>query len=129
MDNLAKQKAELMSQYGLTDKMLQQKCSEEHLYEIEQFIPVDEVGYHLPKVDRVTLGDINDDYDKAYQRRRRLIEEWVGRNGDDANYDSMITAMIKARKINDATTVCKMLAGQSKVILYERGTHFILPNL
>ena len=106
-------KAKLMSQYGLKHEVLQQKCSEEHLYEMEKFISVQEVGYHLPKIGTVDLKDIEDDYkEAARRRRRRLVRLWVERNGDKANYDSMITAMIKAEKLDQATDVCKLLSSK-----------------
>ena len=107
------EKQKLMSQCKITDSMLQQKCSEEHLLEIEKFISWQEVGRRLPKIGRAGVMDIErDGFDEA-KRRQKLIDMWAQKTGDEATYDQMVTAMIKAEKINEATKVCKLLTPQS----------------
>lgn len=74
------------------------------------FITWRDVGFRLPGIDRkVDLGDIEKDgYDEA-DKRRKLVSLWEERNGDDATYGVMITAMVKAGKVDEATKVCKLL--------------------
>lgn len=58
------------------------------------------------------LSDINAiDRDGKYEadKRRLLVDLWEERCGDDATYDAMITAMLKAGKMNEATNLCKLL--------------------
>ena len=106
---MEEEKAKLMSRYSLTDEMLRRRCSQEHINEIAKFISVQEVGRHLPNIDIVALGDFEIDYSKESRRRTALLRLWVENNGDGATYDSLITAMITAEKIQQATDVCRML--------------------
>ena len=57
--------------------------------------------------------DIEKDGFDEVKRRQKLIDMWAEKNGDEATYDQMVTAMIKAEKINEATKVCKLLTPQS----------------
>ena len=107
------EKTKLLQSYGLTERMLKKKCSEDHMYKIEKFISWREVGRHLPNISRHDLRGIDhsghDDEDKRY----RLLDKWEEKNGDDATYDVMITAMLKAEKKDQATEVCKLLATEA----------------
>ena len=104
-------KAKLMKKYNLTDSTLQTKVSDDHINEIAKFVSWEDVGRHLDKIGRPGVEDIQKDGDNEDKRRRLLVDRWEDKNGDDATYDSMVTAMIKAEKIDEATEVCKLLAG------------------
>ena len=102
-------KYKLMWDYNLTGDMLKIRCSDEHIYEIEKFISWAEVGRHLPSIGGVDLINMNVGGRTELQKRQRLIALWEERNGDEATYDVLIDAMIKAQKLNEATKVCKLL--------------------
>ena len=76
---------------------------------IAKFISVQEVGCHLPNINIVALEDFEKNYSEESRRRTALLRLWVESNGDGATYDSLITAMITAEKIQQATNVCRML--------------------
>ena len=49
------------------------------------------------------------DFRYQEEKRGRLIDIWLQKNGDDATYDDMITAMLKAEYKEHATSVCSLL--------------------
>ena len=101
---------QLIRKYKLTEYMLLQKCSQDHMLEIMGFISWRDVGPRLPGVDRkVDLSDIQKDGHDESDKRRRLVSLWEERNGDTATYDVMLTAMVLAGKVDEATRVCQLL--------------------
>ena len=85
VDEVQKQKIDLMKRYNLTDNMIKCKCSEDHILEIQKFVSWKVVGPYLPKIKR--LSDINAiDRDGKYEadKRRLLVDLWEERCGDDA---------------------------------------------
>ena len=56
----------------------------------------------------ITREDIHG-IDGGYGRRSRLVYRWKERNGSNATYHAVITAMLAARKRNEAETVCRLL--------------------
>ena len=102
-------RAALVVKYGLTEAELAQKCSDEHMLDIGEFISWQDVGPHLPDISKDDVEDVHKDGFDQTDRRRRLMSLWEERNGEDATYDAMITAMTKARKNDEAERVCKLL--------------------
>ena len=103
-------KTELMQHYNLTECILQKKCSKNHIMEMGKYISWNEVGRYLPRIETTDIKDIDCNGTDQKDKRRRLLDLWEERNADDATYDVMITAMLKARKKEEATKVC-VLAG------------------
>ena len=101
---------QLLQKYQLTDDRLRQKCSDDHLKEIAQFISWREVGPCLPEINlSVDLEGIDRDGYNEAGKRWMLVNLWEERNGDDATYHVMITSMERARKRDETTKVCKLL--------------------
>ena len=98
-----------MQDYNLTEAMLNTRCSDGHINDIEQFISWREVGRHLPGIEKVELKDMEVDGRTEPQRRGKVMALWEERNGDKTTYGVLITAMITAKKIDEATNVCKLL--------------------
>ena len=76
---------------------------------IKQFIAWREVGPFLQEIERIHMKDIDRDGFDESDKRRRLIDKWEDLNGDEATYDVLITAMLRAKEKEDATKVCKLL--------------------
>ena len=106
---MAADKAKLLESYNLTESLLQVKCSEEHIAKIQEFISWDRVGRHLSRIDRRDLRDIKRDGRDQESKRGLLLDMWEDKNGDNATYDAMITAMLKAEEVAEATKVCQLL--------------------
>ena len=103
--------AQLLQKYQLTDDRLRQKCSDDHLKEIAQFISWREVGPCLPEINwSVDLEDIDRDGYNEAERRRMLVNLWKQRNGDGATYHVMITAMDRARRRDNVCQLASIVA-------------------
>ena len=107
--NTDEEKTLLIQKYKLTDRLLQRKCSEDHMHNIAAFISWSEVGYYLCNIEGQDIEDIDKDCRSQQQKRWKLLNKWEEGNGDDATYDALITAMLRARKRSEATDVCKLL--------------------
>ena len=109
MDSVEQEKVDLMEAYNLTESMVKVKCSKDHSLEVEKFISWRYVGPHLDKIETHDIKDIDEDgYDQA-DKRRMLVYLWHERCGDNATYDALITAMLKAGRKNEATDICNLL--------------------
>ena len=102
-------KAELMENYGLTHAMLKQKCSEDDRLAIMEFVGWNEVGKFPSRITATNLEDIDVECRKENKKREALVDLWLEKNGDDATYDNMVTAMLRAHNKQQATTVCDLL--------------------
>jgi hypothetical protein len=53
--------------------------------------------------------DVEQDGRTAAQKKRMMLEKWEDRNGDAATFDGLITAMLDAGELGQATEVCQLL--------------------
>ena len=60
----------------------------------------------LSRVDRANVDQNGRD---AAQKKRKMLETWQSRKGDGATFDRLITAMVEAGEVGQATEVCKLL--------------------
>ena len=111
MTESKRQKEELVRRYNLTEEMLQQKVTDEHMLDIQEFIKSwREVGPFLSGIEQQNLDDIDrENGDDEREKRRKFIHKWEDANGPDATYDNMIFAMVRAMKKDEATKVCQLL--------------------
>ena len=103
---------ELKSDYDLTDEMLNEKCSEQHTFALEDIIS----DWKLvgPRLQGIEQQDIHDNVKGSEKlKRRELLKEWHQRNGDKATYRDMVRALLLEKKVEDATKVCKLLLPQN----------------
>ena len=118
----AQEKVELLREYDITERKVKTKCSDEHMLEIEGFISWRQVGPRLSKINdsdnKQDMNDIEINGKDEADKRRKLITLWEERNGNDATYDDLITAMLKAGKKDEATKVCKLLKSGQHVLWY-----------
>ena len=102
------QKKDLTQRYQLTQDVLNQPVSEEHILEIRKTIPWRDVGPYLlgtgPKFE-----DIHRDGHDEEDKRRLTLAKWQETEGNDATYDRLIEAMVKAEKNKAASEVCCLI--------------------
>ena len=108
MADIMADKQRLVTRYHLTQNELNRKISSEHILVIQQTISWRQVGKFLLK--RVTLDDIQKDGTDETTRRDMMLAKWQERFGNDATYDKLIDAMIKAEKIEEAEGVCNLIS-------------------
>lgn len=101
-------KEDLIRQYHLTQGVLNKPVSDEHILEVQKTIPWREVGPYLlgrgPKFD-----DIDRDGHDEEEKRKLTLDKWQDMLGDDATYDGLIEAMVKAGKNRAASEVCNLI--------------------
>lgn len=61
-----------------------------------------------------TLKDINDVPGKENEKRLPFLRLWHQRNGSDATYKTLISALLEIKCVLDAENVCKLLSTVSK---------------
>ena len=101
---------ELARQLGVSEGSLRAPVSENDLLEIATVISWREVGLRLREITRGDIHDIDRDGYDGPEKRSKMVDLWVVRNGSNATYHAMITAMLKARKRGEAESVCRLLA-------------------
>ena len=109
---------DLARKRGIDPGALMKRVTDEHLLDIAQFIQWKDVGRRLKNIGTQTISDIDIDGHDQADRRSRLIDLWVDRNGDDATYHQMITAMLAANMKADAEKVCNLLNGEKALFLF-----------
>ena len=92
------------------------KCSDGHRVEIAEFVSWREVGPRLKEIKELDIEDISREKCGEKENRKKLLHLWVERNGSDATYGAIITAMLRARKRDEAERVCELL---------KMGKHFL----
>ena len=108
---------ELKKKHSLTDKVLQQKITKEHSFAVDQFISWRIVGPKLPRMKQRDVNDIDVEVRggarEEARKRRKFMDLWKEKNGDNATYEALIRAMISEELNGEATSVCELLsAGQ-----------------
>ena len=109
---------DLARKRGIDPRALMKRVTDEHLLDIAQFIQWNEVGRQLKNIGAQAISDIDKDGHDQADKRHKLIDLWVDRNGDDATYHQMITAMLAARMKADAERVCNLLNGEEALFLF-----------
>ena len=111
--------------YRLTDEVLDEKCSEEHTYALEDIISDWKcVGRRLRGIGRKDIDDIDKDFNSEKRKTCALLELWHQRSGNDATYADVIQALLLEKYVDDANNVCKLiqpLTHNGKCVIY----HFL----
>ena len=73
------------------------------------------MGSRLKEIKESDIEDIDKDGKDQNDKRRMLLDRWKERNGCDATYGAMISAMMKEQKRDEAEKVCRLLNASSKL--------------
>ena len=106
---------QLINSYELNEEYVSKKCSYAHRIDIAEFVSWSEVGPRLKEIGELDMNDIKIEKCGEKEKRMKLLHLWAERNGSNATYGAIITAMLKARKMDEAEGVCEVL---------KRGKHF-----
>ena len=108
MSTAQEKKANIIGKYNITRAMLDTKVEDKHLPNLVGII-IDWETIALQLLGRVDRTDVDHDSRNAAQRKQKMLETWQDRNGDAATFDRLITAMVEAGEVGQATEVCKLL--------------------
>ena len=101
-------KAGLMATYKLTQATLDRPVEDRYILRLERII-LDWGTIAMQLLDRVDRQNIEEDGRTAARKKRLLLETWQDRKGNAATFDRLITAMIDAGEVGQATKVCQLL--------------------
>ena len=101
-------KAGLMATYKLTQATLDKPVEDRDIPQLERTI-LDWGTIAMQLLNRVDRQNIDKDGRNAAQKKRMMLATWQDRQGNAATYDRLITAMIDAGEVGQATEVCKLL--------------------
>ena len=108
MATRGQQKADLVAKHNLTQAMLNRKVEDRDISDLAGIIVSwDDIASQL--LNEVDQEEVDQDGRNAAQKKRKMLQRWRQRNGDDATFDKLITAMLEEGKKNQATEVCKLL--------------------
>ena len=97
-----------MARYKLTPAMLNRKVEDrDNAALVRIIISWDAIAPQL--LNRGDRTDVEQDGRSAAQKKQKMLETWEDRNGDAATFDGLITAMLDAGELGQATEVCKLL--------------------
>ena len=101
------QNAELVVRYNLTPVMLNRKVEDRDISMLGRIIPT--FGSIAPQLlSRVDQVEVDLDCRSEAQKKQKMLETWVDRNGDAATFDKLIMAMVEAG-LDQVAEVCKLL--------------------
>ena len=101
-----------MQRHKLTKECACKKCSENFLTTKVAGIIIDwkalapHLGMSHPDVVAIKRDGVDED-----DRRKKLLQRWLQRNGPEATYYKLIEAFIGAKYKNTADKICEHLAG------------------
>ena len=108
MSTLQQQKANLIGKYNITRAMLDRKVEDKDVAALARII-LDWENIALQLLNKIDRENITQNGQGTGQKKQMLLETWQDRNGDDATFDKLITAMVDAGEVGQATDVCKLL--------------------
>ena len=102
----------LLQHYELKIEYTKQKCSENFLTSkvAAKIVDWKALAPHLGMSDADVVAIQRDGVDED-DRRRKLLQRWLQRNGREATYYKLIEAFIDAENRHIADEICKQLAG------------------
>ena len=105
---------QLIAEYKLTPAMLERKVEDGDISNIVGLIiSFDSIANKL--LSRVDRARVESDGRNETRRIQMMLETWLDRNGNAATFDVLITAMLEAGEVGQATGVCNLLnPGQRK---------------
>ena len=101
-------KENLMGRYNITQAMLDRPVEDRDIPNLGRII-IDWETIAVQLLDRSDRANVDQDGRHAGQKKQMMLERWLDRNGDAATFDKIITAMLEAREVGQATKVCKLL--------------------
>jgi len=100
----------LIDKFELSEDLLRNELSEEHLNEASRIIDDHEiVGYELGLAE-AEMTAINADASKQELRRKVMLRRWKRKYALKATYRKFIEVLLRCSRADQATELCKLLA-------------------
>ena len=108
MSTPQQRKANLIVVYNITRAMLDRPVEDGDNTNLGRII-IDWKTIAAQLLNRVDRANIEEDGRSAAQKKRMMLETWQEREGHAATFDKLITAMLNAEEVGQATKVCELL--------------------
>ena len=99
---------ELVEAVGLLPEQLDQKCSDDHLNSLSQFLDWRRIAPHIGLND-TDQSDIERDGKDESERRLKALQKWKTRFGFKATYQKLVQAYLAIDNADHAERVCRVL--------------------
>ena len=107
-----------MKELSISPKLLDQKCSDEHLKSISLFLDWRRVAPHLGLSER-DIEEVEFEKKTESERRLKVLQKWKGKYGYKATFRNFVTILLAVENADDAERVCCLLqtpAGTCKCV-------------
>ena len=98
----------LVKEFRISPKLLNQKCSEEHLKSVSLFLGWRRVAPHLG-LSKMDIEAIEVEKRTEDERRLEVLQKWKMKYGSKATYKSLIAVLLAVENAEDAEGVCALL--------------------
>ena len=108
----------LVKELRISPKLLNQKCSDEHLKSISLFLDWRNVAPHLGLSER-DIEEVEFEKKTEPERRLKVLQKWKRKYGYKATFKSFVTILLAVENADDAERVCALLqtpAGTCKCV-------------
>ena len=102
---------ELINHVGVVDKALDERCSDEHINKISQYLPWKLVAPHL-LLTETDIDDIDRDGKGENDKRWKALLTWKERQAFKATYKMLIEGLLTTGRATCAESVCSLLKGK-----------------
>ena len=99
---------ELVRKVQVSPKLLDQKCSDEHLKSISLFLDWRSVAPHLGLSER-DIEEVEFEKKTEPERRLKVLQKWKRKYGFKATFLNFVTALLAVENADDAERVCCLL--------------------
>ena len=98
----------ILREVGISEVVLERKCSDEHLKSISLFLDWRSVAPHLGLSER-DIEDIKSENTTESERRLKVLQVWKRKYGYAATLKKLVVALLKVENTLDAEQVCRLL--------------------
>ena len=99
---------ELVKKVRISPKLLEQKCTDDHLKSISLFLGWRRVAPHLG-LSKMDIEAIEFEKRTEGERRLEVLQKWKMKYGFKATFNSLICALLAIENAEDAERVCALL--------------------
>ena len=105
---------ELLKEVGVSSSQLDKACTSEHLRDIALFLESWRIVAPQLGLSKVQVEDIERDGTEEKEKRQKILECWKAKFVFKAKYTTLVTALLKIGRADQAEQVCHLLVQQHK---------------
>ena len=111
---------EIVKEVRISLKLLEQKCTDEHLKNISLFLGWRSVAPHLG-LSEIDIKAIEAENRTEDERRLKVLQKWKKKYGYKATLKSLVMVLLATGNADDAEQVCRLLQISAGMQVYKSG--------